>query len=199
LRYGLSITVEPPNIEVVNFLDVTMNLKTSTCCPYRGPNDTTKCVDVLSNHPPAVMEGIPKSIEKGLSRISSSEGEFGKTRDVYQRALEDGGCTHALECQKPEPKDQQKQNKKNKKKKKEDILWFNPPFNLAVKTKIGKRFLDLLDTHFPKGHKLHKLLNRQTVKISYCCTKNIRTTIQNHNAKVLNSVEPRTKLKRCSC
>ena len=49
------------------------------------------------------------------------------------------------------------------------------------------------------GKALSKLLNRQTVKISYCCTKNIRTTIQNHNAKVLNSVEPRPQLKRCSC
>ena len=121
LRYGLSITIEPPNIKIVNFLDVTMNLKTATYCPYRKPNDTTKYVNVLSNHPPTVIKGIPKSIEKRLSRISSNENEFNKTKDVYQKALEDSGYTHTLKYQKPEPKDQQKQNKKNKKKKKEDI------------------------------------------------------------------------------
>ena len=69
---------------------------------------------------------------------------------------------------------------------------------MTVTTKIGKRFLALLDTHFPKKHKLHKLINRQTVKLSYSCTKNIQTIMQAHNAKVTNPTT-KNRIKRCSC
>ena len=69
---------------------------------------------------------------------------------------------------------------------------------MAVTTKIGKKFLELIDTHFPKKNKLHKLLNRQTVKISYSCTKNIEAIIQTHNAKINNSTK-KEKAKKCSC
>ena len=51
------------------------------------------------------------------------------------------------------------------------IMWYTPPYNAAAKTNLGKQFLQLIDRHFPKGHKLHKIINRNTVKISYSCTK----------------------------
>jgi len=43
-----------------------------------------------------VIKGIPKSIEKRLRRISSNKKEFNKTKDVYQKALEDSDYTHTL-------------------------------------------------------------------------------------------------------
>ena len=58
---------------------------------------------------------------------------------------------------------------KIKQNRKQQIIWFNPPFNLKTKTKIGKLFLNLLDKHFPPHNKLHKLFNRTNVKISYSC------------------------------
>lgn len=81
------------------------------------------------------------------------------------------------------------------------ITWFNPPFNAAVTTDIGKQFLKLLDKHFHKNHPLGKLLNRNTVKISYSCTKNIKSIISSHNAKVMNAdeQEPPREGKKCSC
>ena len=65
------------------------------------------------------------------------------------------------------------------------VTWFNPPFNAAVTTDIGKQFLKLVDKHFHKNHPLGRLLNRNTVKISYSCTKNIKSIISSHNAKVM--------------
>ena len=37
--------------------------------------------------------------------------------------------------------------------------------------KVGDYFLELLDKHFPQQHKLRKILNKSTVKVSYSCTK----------------------------
>ena len=45
-------------------------------------------------------------------------------------------------------------------------------------------FLQLIDTNFPPANKLHKIFNRNTVKISYSCTQNISQIIKGHNKKV---------------
>ena len=34
---------------------------------------------------------------------------------------------------------------------------------------IGKIFIRLINRHFPKFHRLHKIFNRNTVKVSYRC------------------------------
>ena len=38
-----------------------------------------------------------------------------------------------------------------------NIAWCNPPFSQAVSKNIAKRFLDLLDKHFPQINKLHNI------------------------------------------
>ncbi|GFR91151.1 hypothetical protein ElyMa_004321200 [Elysia marginata] len=43
----------------------------------------------------------------------------------------------------------------------------------------------MIDQHFPKTNKLHKIFNRNTVKVSYSCTHNVNQTIRNHNKKLL--------------
>ena len=63
--------------------------------------------------------------------------------------------------------------------------WFNPPYNKAVYTNIGRKFLELVEKHFPKGSKWHKHFNRHTVKVSYCCTRNMVSHIAGHNHKIL--------------
>ena len=67
-------------------------------------------------------------------------------------------------------------NKKNKNRKRH-ILWYNPPYCRSVKTNIGKNFLQIVSESFPKSHKLNKILNRNTVKISYCCLPNVGSKI----------------------
>ena len=191
-KHGLRITVEPPNIKIVHFLDVTLNLEKNTFCPYRKPNDSTKYVNIRSNHPPTVLKEIPKSINKRLSKISSTEKEFNEAKEVYQQALKESGYEYELKYEKPD------NQPKKKKRSKRDILWYNPPFNMAVKTKVGKKFLKLLETHFPKENKLHKILNRNTVKLSYSCMKNVKSIIQSHNAKIRNP-EEKAAAKKCTC
>ena len=79
------------------------------------------------------------------------------------------------------------------------VIWFNPPFNLKMKTKIGKLFLNLLDKHFPPHNKLHKLFNRTTVKISYSCMPNMNSYTYMHNHKVLNDKPNQTGINNCNC
>ena len=50
-----------------------------------------------------------------------------------------------------------------------------------VSTNIGHRFLTLVDKHFPKDHKLRKIFNRNTIKISNSCMNNTKQIIDNHN------------------
>ena len=51
-----------------------------------------------------------------------------------------------------------------------NIIWFNLPFNKNVLTNIGRAFIIFVDKCFPTGHKLRKVFNKNTVKLSYSCT-----------------------------
>ena len=71
-----------------------------------------------------------------------------------------------------------------KRKRHRNIILFNPPYSKNVVTNIGKTFLQLIDKHFPKSSRLHKIFNHNSIKISYSCTKNVKTTISNHNTRI---------------
>ena len=85
-----------------------------------------------------------------------------------------------------------------KKNRRRNIIWFTPPYHANVTTNIGRTFLSLLDKHFPKSHRLHSILNRKTVKLSYSCSKNMKAIIQNHNAKITNA-SATEKDRPCNC
>ena len=69
-----------------------------------------------------------------------------------------------------------------------------------MKTNVAKRFLQLLDKHFPKGHALLKLFNRKRAIVSYSCMNNMASIIGGHNAKVFNSnTEVNNGGKECNC
>ena len=72
-----------------------------------------------------------------------------------------------------------------KKSRKRKIILFNLPFNSYVVNNIGKEFLKLMDKHFLPQHKLHKILNRNNIKIRYSCMLNIKVIITGHNKKLL--------------
>ena len=42
-----------------------------------------------------------------------------------------------------------------------NAIWFNPPFSNRVKTRVGHRFLDLIDTHFPEENPLSKIASER--------------------------------------
>ena len=83
----------------------------------------------------------------------------------------------------------------------ERIMLFNPPYSMNIKSKIAHNFLKQIDKHFPESCTLHKIFNRNTVKISYSCMDNMKTMITKHNSRILNKNENR-KLQRtdnCNC
>ena len=79
-----------------------------------------------------------------------------------------------------------------------NIIWFNPPFNKNVATKIGRYFLNLLDKHFPQDHKFHKIFNGNNIKVSYSSMPNIKSAINSHNRKILHSIV-NNQSRTCNC
>ena len=190
---GLSITIEA-NKKIVQFLDVELNLSDGTYKPYIKPNDVPLYVNKESNHPPSIKKNIPLSINKRLSALSSSEEIFDSIKPIYQEALYKAGYNFELKYKKEEPQSKKKRCRKRK------VLWFNPPWASNVKTNIGAEFLKLIDKHFPRGHPLHKVLNRNTVKVSYRTTPNIKKLIAAHNSKILRNFETeKNPQKTCNC
>ena len=186
----LDITIET-NLRHVDFLDVTFNLAEETFEPYRKPNSTTLFVNAKSNHPPTVLKQLPKGVESRLNTISCNKEKFDAAKHTSEKALEDSGygkcqLQYKEKQDDEEAEDENAQQQAEKKRRKRKIIWYNPPFNKALKTDIGAQFLKLIDTHFKKRHPLHKLFNRNTVKIGYSCTMNMRAVIQNHNNKIIN-------------
>ena len=88
----------------------------------------------------------------------------------------------------------QRQQTKNRS---ENIVWFNQPFNKAASPNIAKIFLWLINRHFPKSHRLHKIFNRNTVKVSYSCMQNMSKIYKGHNSKA--TYAPCNRLTFCNC
>ena len=55
------------------------------------------------DHPPNVIRGIPLSINKRLSAISSTEKEFNEAKDAYQKALNESGYSYTLTYEESTP------------------------------------------------------------------------------------------------
>ena len=91
-------------------------------------------------------------VNKRLSDLSCNEEEFNKAKPLYENALKDSGFNTSIKYAKDEAKSNRNKNHK--------IIWFNPP------------------KHFPKHHKLSKIFNNNTLKLSYSCLKNMSSIIK---------------------
>ena len=182
-RNNLKITIEA-NKKVVNFLDVTLDLNTGKFRPYAKPLSTTLYVHSQSNYPPKILEIIPEAINRRLFSISSDEDIFNEAAPSRQEALRKSGYTHKLEFR-PPPQGPATQKRKRRR----NVIRFNPPYNKKVRTNIGKEFISLINRSFPAGHKLRKIFNRNTVKLSYSCMSNVKQLIDGHNKAILQNAE----------
>ena len=176
------------NRKIVDYLDITFDLNDGSFRPYKKPGDETLYINIDSDHPPSILKQLPISIEKRLSSISSSEAVFDQSKGHYQEALRKSGHNHELRYN-----PQQRRRGRNRARK---VIWYNPPFSKTVKTNIGRKFLQLLDAHFPENNRFHKIFNRSTVKVSYGCMPNIGAAINSHNRSVLEERQP---LERGGC
>ena len=190
-HFGLTITCEGEK-NSVNHLDVNFNMRNETYAPYRKPNDNPLYIHRESNHPPHIAKQLPKSVSTRLNTISCNREIFNDTKEVYEKALHESNLCSTLKF---EEKTKEKQQKKPRKRKQ---IWFTPPYNVALKTNIGKEFLKLIDKHFPVNHPLHPIFNRRTIKVSYSTSESLAQIIQNHNRKVL-SKQKESNDKMCNC
>ena len=99
---GLSITVET-NLKEVNFLDVTLDLRTGLYKPYIKPNDIPLYVHKQSNRPPSIIKNLPAGINKRLSSLSANEQIFNEAAKPYQEALRRSGYDYQLKFEPPPP------------------------------------------------------------------------------------------------
>ena len=76
------------------------------------------------------------------------------------------------------------------------MIWYKASFSLNVKTNVGKLFFKILRKNFPKTNSLSKIFNKNTVKISYSCTRNVKYIISGHNKQILY---PKTQQYGCNC
>ena len=92
---------------------------------------------------------------------------------------------------------------RNKRKRKRQIIWYNPPFCKSVATNVAQKFFRLVDRHFPKKSKLHKIFNWNTLKVSYSCMPNTSTLIKAHNNRMrrneTHQQAENNKGSECSC
>ena len=114
---------------------------------------------------------------------------------VYQHAIRNSGHNYNLEFHHPSMNKPQSRSECRKR----NITLYDPPFSKNVKTNIGQSFLKIIDEEFPKSHPLHKIFNRNTLKISYCCMPNIKQTFDGQNKGILSkSVKSNTATPTCT-
>ena len=184
----LKVKIEA-NMKITDFLDISFDLNSDSHRPYTKPGQVIRYVPKSSNHPPHIKKSLPRMIATRLSRLSSNEGIFQEEVPAYQEALKQAGYDDKLEFIKKEPKKNSRQRK---------IIWFNPPWNDAVSTNVAAKFLKLVSKHFPTTNPLHKVFNRNNVKVSYCCLPNMNAVISGHNKKVLSSAVREQRI-QCRC
>lgn len=196
---GLKITIQT-NLKITNFLDLTLDLNSGKYYPFRKPNDTPYYVHKRSNHPPAILKNIPAAISRRITDLSSDKDAFMQAAPLYNDALKASGYSENiqfLESRKEKASTARKRRQRSRK-----VIWFNPPYSRNVKTCVGKKFLKLVNKHFPKGSNLSKIFNRSTLKVSYSCMANVATILKTHNKHVLRRTEltsPSKPQKLCNC
>ena len=190
--YNLKITTDV-NHKSVNFLDVTLDLDSGLFKPFTKPNNTIQYVNKNSNHPPSITRNLPAAVNRRLNIISANEEIFRDAIPPYQKVLNESGHNFNLKFE-PGVGNETKKRKSGRKN-----TWFNPPFSANVSTNIGAKFLRLIDTCFPPGHILHKIINRNTVKVSYRCMPNMKTILGRQNSKIANKNNVPAPPPGCNC
>ena len=140
-EHNLELTIKA-NKKTVNFLDVTLDLNSSTYKPYTKPDKVIQYVNRESNHPPSVLRSIPEAINKRLSNTSSDKHSFDLAVPPYQEALRKSGYDYKH---------------------------------------------------------LHKIFNKNAVKISYSSMPNVSSIITAHNKRLLKNETYSPATATCNC
>ena len=200
-NYGFKVAISPVSASV-DFLDIRLYANKSHEV-YHKPNSNTKYVHSKSNHPSAVLKNMFANTEKRISKLCSTEEFFNSHQEFYSGILRKSGHRSDLKYDK-EPR------KPKKRKRTRKVVWYNPPFCLSLKTKIGQEFFGILEKNFPEPVKdpktgikpprtgLNSILNKNTIKLSFSTMNNVARIFSLHNKKIdKKPVIPNEKT--CSC
>ena len=156
-----------------------------------------------SNHPPTILKNTPPDINDRISRNSTNKEIFKASLKPYQDELDESGYKYKMKFNQ-NVKQNVGQSQEGRRNRSRNITWFNPPFSLNVKTNVGASFLRIVKECFPSNHKLYKICNKNTIKLSYRTMKNMKSIISIHNEKVLTrfheQLHPSTAVEpHCNC
>ena len=179
---GLKVLIEV-NLKKTDFLDLYLNLLDGTYKPFTKPNQDISYVHNKSNHPRSILQNIPKMVLSILSVLLKNKEIFQNESKPFQNAINQADYKNDLEYFDEKTSEN---SFIRKRKRRRQIIWYNPPFNKEVSTNLAAKFLQLLEIHFPKNSPLHKFLNRNTIKVSYCCLPNMNNIKSSHNKNLLN-------------
>ena len=129
----------------------------------------------LSNHPPQIFRQLPFLLTR--------ETAFESTKLEFQGALRKSSYESTLNYK--------LKNTLGKKTEADVEILYG---SIHLLTKI---FFHLVDKHFPKSNRLHKIFNRNTVKVSYSCMENISQIIKRHNEQVTKT--NKRSIAPCNC
>ena len=190
-KLGFNITVEA-GATATDFLDVFLDLKRNIYHPFKKPNSKTRYIDKRSNHPSHITKAIPRMVHQRLCLLSKNQDAFiNHSSDYIDQLKLSGYDTKKLSYQTVSitPKKRRKRN----------VIYFHPPFCKSVRTNISRMFRKLVIKHFTPDHKLSKIFNKNTLKVSYSCLPNIKATIAAHNKKILSSYTEKPLERLCNC
>ena len=169
-----------------DFPDISLDISTGTYRPLNKPNKVIRHISIYSNHPHSILQNLPSMIEKRISDLSSNRKIFKESKEIYEKALNASGFNKELKFKPTIAKGKRKRSRKR------DIIWYTPPFSINVKTRIGGSLFDTLNKHFPKGSELHKLFNKNTIKISYSYLPNFDAILKGINNNKINATMTKT-------
>ena len=191
-EFGFRLDVRT-DLKITDYLDVTLNLYSGTVSPFRKRNQDLCYVNRESNHPTQVFKHVTKGIEHRLSNNSSNKEIFERSKQEYEEALKNDGYRINLEYRDREESNTQKRRNRPRK-----ILWCNPLYNMGVVNNLGKEFFKLLKRNFPSGSPLHKIFNKNCVKLSYSCMPNINGIINKSDMAKLSKGKNNV-IAKCNC
>ena len=170
-----------------------MDLQSGLHRPFRKDDNIPCYINVHSNHPKHIKDNLHVMISKRISYLSSNEEVFNAEAPLYNQALAQAGYKEKIFWIPREDENDEPPKRKRSRK----VIYFVPPWNDAVSTPVGRRFRDILNECFPRGTLLRKLFNKDTVKMGYSCTNNIKTFITNQNKRLLRADEDIDR--SCNC
>ena len=126
---------------------------------------------------------MPKSIEKHISDILTNENVLAQSIPIYQDDSQKSGIKEQLKYIASD--NSRENNTEEKKRCKRKTIWSNPPCSLNVRTNLDKTFLKLIRKHFLNGNPSHKIIDKNTLKVSYSCMGKMASIISSHNRTIL--------------